>query len=456
MSTENKDRMAMPSGQHKMGPNTAVLAAYNPDDHGGAVAVPNVNAATYAFLEADQGEHAFGCGYSLSETVARLEADGKYSQAADIYARLSGPTIRVVEDQLKALEPKSDWACVFPSGMAALNTLVHTTLHHALGDSEDEPVRDVILHSPVLYGGTHALMHNVLLRWNFISVEADLSDPTKMKALIKQYGNRIGMVLCETPANPTLDMTDIQAVADILAEHYPNGHKPVFVVDNTFMGIFQNPLLHGADVAYYSCTKYMGGHSDLLAGALIGKDGRLARVKLFDGSLVDAPLFAGIMMLRTIGGWTTSSDVAQRLSVHLHTYRLRMKRQAAVATEVAQFLSTHEKVAHVGFPTMLSGKAKAIYAKQCDGPSGMIAFRLHEDTKEAAFKFLNALELIIRAVSLGSTRTLANHPSTWTHSDVNPADQARLGISGGLIRFSVGIEDHEDLINDLRQALEAV
>ncbi|MFH1132736.1 MAG: PLP-dependent aspartate aminotransferase family protein [Pseudomonadota bacterium] len=458
MTQKDKDDMQMQSGQSQPVNNTVALTAYNPYDYNGAVVVPNVTSSTFAFPRAEDGEHSFGCAYGLSETLERMDPDGTRPMM-DIYARLSNPAVRACEASMKALEPNSDWAFVFPSGMGALCTLVYSCCFQSLSceaDGSPGPKRDAIIHSRPLYGGTHAFMHAVVQRFGFVNVEVDFRDASALRKALETYGDRIGLVFCETPANPTLDMIDIRATREIMEEVFEGGRVPILAVDNTFMGIFQQPLGLGADIVLYSATKFLGGHSDLIAGFLVGRSGPTTKLKPFIGEVTDVPIEGAIMAMRTIGGYTTSSDVAQRLWTHMNTYPLRMRRESEVATVVAQWLATHPKIAEVRFPTLLTGEAKEVYERQCLGPSSMIAFRLDPDTKEAAFSFLNALKHCVRAVSLGCVHTYANHPATWTHSDIAPDDQASMGITPGLLRLSIGIEEPEDLIADLNQALNAV
>lgn len=439
---------------------TAPFASYNPYEHFGAVSLPNVHASTYAFEDSEDGEHAFGCAYGIADTVQRLDPQGTRKMHL-IYARLTTPTILACEKSMKALEPDADWAYLFPSGMGAITTLVQSVCHQAMDPNgtreEGRVVRDYVIHNVPIYGGTHALMHSLLRRWGFKNIELNLNDPNAVLPFLKKYGSRIAMILLETPANPTTDMVDIKAVRSLVDEVYGlNQYRPLLAVDNTFMGIFSHPLPLGADVVVYSATKYLGGHADLISGFLVGKNGPKTLVKPFMGSETFVDLSTAILGNRTICGYTPASDVAQRLWTHMQTYPMRMRRSAEVATQVAQFLAGHPKVTKVQHPSLLQGAAKELYERQCTGPSSMIAFTLAEDTKGAVFRLLNNMKLIVRAVSLGANRTLANHPATWTHSDITPEAQREMGITPGLIRLSVGIEEPEDLIADLEQALRFV
>lgn len=453
--------MAKKRDEKRIVSHTTAIASFKPDDHNGAVVTPNVNASTFTFPKAEDGELSFGCAYGLEETLQRIDPKGKLKKR-DIYARLSSPAVRDCEEMLKHIERTgsgkdnvADWALVFPSGMGALSTLVLATCFQSI-DGHPDSKRDIIVHSEPLYGGTHAFFNNVVQRFGFTNVPANFNDTVALRRLLKKYKDRIGLVFCETPANPTLNMIDIATTRSLMDKVFKGKNQPVLAIDNTFMGIFQQPLALGADVVLYSATKYLGGHSDLIAGFLVGKDGPVSKIKNFTDKVVEAPVSEVIKFIRTIGGYTTSSDVAQRLWTHMETYVLRMRRQAEVAKQVAEWLKTHPKVGDVFFPTLLKDKAKEVFERQCLGHGAMIAFTVLPANKEAAYRFLNALSHCLRAVSLGCVRTLVDHPATWTHSDIKPVRQLEMGITPAMIRLSIGIEDPKDIIADLKKAFEAV
>jgi methionine-gamma-lyase len=251
---------------------------------------------------------------------------------------------------------------------------------------------------------------------------------------------RVPIVYVETPANPTNAMVDIADLAAFAAGFAANGIKPVTVVDNTFLGpLWQHPLKHGADLVVYSATKFIGGHSDLIAGATLGTEQAMAPVRA----------------LRTFMGTMVSPWTGWLLMRSLETLKMRMTAQMKNARYVADFLNDHPKVRAVHYLGLLREEHPefAIYRKQCAGPGSLIAFEV-EGGEAAAFRLLNAFKLIKLAVSLGGTESLAEHPGTMTHSDVPPEDQRRMGITSGLVRISVGVEHFEDTIADLRQALD--
>mgnify|MGYP001558995237 CR=1 FL=1 len=453
-----QENMEMRGGQGTRVSNTAALTAYKPSEGKGAVQPAVVDASTFTFESAMVAKIAFAHAYGLTEVIQNLDPDGIYKDEL-IYARLSNPSIKTVEDMMQALEPGADWAFLFPAGMAETSALLVAACHHQLDVGQPglgTIRRDVVLYSHPVYGGTHALMEKIAPRFGFHAVAVDMRNIEAVRDAIKEFGGRVGLVYCETPANPTMSMVDIQGIADLLKEMCDKASRPIFAVDNTFGGIFQHPLLLGADVCAYSATKYLGGHSDLIGGFLVGKTGRTCELKSFDKGVVSAPLKNAVFAMRTIMGFTPSSEMAHKLFIHMQTYILRMRQQAQNATAVAEFLATHDKVEKVYFPTLLEGADAELYKKQMSGPSGMIAFELKDGSEERAFTFLDSLNVVLRAVSLGFVRSLAEHPRTQTHSDITVEEQEKMGITAGLIRLSIGLEEPEDIIADLDQAFAKV
>ena len=269
-------------------------------------------------------------------------------------------------------------------------------------------------------------------------VRAGTSAPARMRELIKEKGRPPRLVFVESPSNPTMVMTEIREVRKVADECGQGDQRPLVAVDNTFLGpVFQHPLQHGADLVLYSLTKFVGGHSDLIAGAVIGSNA----------------LIKGIKDMRTILGPMPAPFTAWLATRSLETVQLRMSRQAQTAEIIAEMLILHPAVADVTYPSLLGGKnpQRAIYKRQCNGPGGIISFDL--GTKKRAFKFLDSLAVATLAVSLGGNETLAEHPGTMTHADVAPERQRAIGIGDGLVRISVGIEDPKDLLADFEQAL---
>ena len=252
------------------------------------------------------------------------------------------------------------------------------------------------------------------------------------------------MIYLETPANPNNALFDMSGLSREVGEFYENkNEKEVIVaVDNTYMGpIWQHPLEHGADLTIYSATKYIGGHSDLIAGAVMGRQELMTRVKT----------------LRTFLGNMISPNTAWLLLRSLETLKLRMDKQCDNAQKVAAYLLENDKVEKVYYLGLLHPEEQGydIYQKQCEGPGAMISFDIIGGEKEA-FEFLNALKLIKLAVSLGSTESLVQHPMTMTHAGVDPEHRKKINITEKMIRISVGVENAEDIINDIKQAFKAV
>jgi methionine-gamma-lyase len=304
---------------------------------------------------------------------------------------------------------------------------------------------DLLLHSTPLYGGTDHFIHSFLEK---IGVHVLAFRPGQEQQevirLIEQSGrtDALSLIYVETPANPTNALIDI-GCCRVIANRFSTKEKPVFIaVDNTYMGpLWQHPLKLGADLSLYSATKYIGGHSDVIAGACLGKKELIARIKTLR-------TFLGNMA----GPWT-----GWLLLRSLETLKVRMEKQAHNAEQVAAFLQRHPKVEKVYYLGLIPDGTKehSIYKKQYSSPGAMLSFDIRGGEKEA-FAFLNALKLIKLAVSLGSTESLAEHPATMTHVGV-PADHRKeISITDKLIRLSIGVENAKDIIWDIEQALEKV
>ncbi len=405
----------------------AMSYGYDPALSEGAVKSPIFQTSTFAFSSAEAGKAFFEVAYGLREA-------GGGEQLGLIYSRLNNPDLEILEDRL-TLWDGAERAASFASGMAAITTSLLAYLRPG----------DVILYSAPLYGGSNHFMRHILPGWNIEAIPFPAGEPfgPLVPGLLAAIGDRpVGAVLVETPANPTNGLVDIAAVADFTRTLARGDRRPPLMVDNTFLGpIFQQPLAHGADIVLYSLTKYVGGHSDVIAGAALG------------GAAAMAPVRAMRTFLGTMAGpWT-----GWLLMRSLETLRLRMEAATRNAGEVARFLAAHPKVRRVNWLGLLpaADPMRAVYDRQCSGPGAMISFEVHGGEAEA-FRFLNALVLVKLAVSLGGTESLAQHPQTMTHADVDRADQARFGITPALVRLSVGIEDPGDLTADLDQALAAV
>lgn len=396
---------------------------YHPEWSEGAIKPPIFQTSTFVFKSAEEGKEFFQYAYGLAER------DPSRPMGL-IYSRLNNPNLEIVEDRLN-LWDRAEASAVFASGMAAISTSVLALV----------PTGSAVLFSRPVYGGTDYLMEHVLPAMDIVIREfpagAEADAVEQMVEELADAGTPVGMIFLETPANPTLMLTDIEDLAALA-----HRHGALCAVDNTFLGpLYQQPLAWGADLVLYSATKYLGGHSDLVAGVVLGGKELIDKIK----------------GLRTILGNMLEPFSAWLLLRSLETAKLRMTCSRKNAEKVAMWLARHPKVERVHFPGLeMEERQKEIYDKQCSGPGALLSFELAEDGEEAAFRFLNATRMIKLAVSLGANESLVEHPASMTHSDVPPEERRAIGISDSLIRLAVGIEHPNDLIADLERALEAV
>jgi len=353
-----------------------------------------------------------------------------------IYSRLNNPDLEILENRLCLWDDAEDCA-VFESGMSAISTAMMEFMKPG----------DLLLYSRPVYGGTDHFINHFLKKMN-ISAVGFLPNESKedIIARIEETGlaHNLAMIHIETPANPTNALIDISMCAEIKNYFSTDDKEVILSVDNTYMGpIWQHPLKHGADLVLYSATKYIGGHSDVIAGACLGSKELMARVK-------GLRTFLGNMA----GPWT-----GWLLMRSLETLKVRMDQQAFNAKHVAEFLKNHPKVEMVYYLGEMAENGtqneKEIINKQYSSYGAMIAFDI-KGGEEDAFKFLDSLSLIKLAVSLGGTESLAEHPQTMTHADVDQEAKEQLKITEKLVRLSIGVENYNDLITDIRQALDAV
>jgi methionine-gamma-lyase len=400
---------------------------YKPELSEGAIKCPIFQTSTFVFKTAEEGKAFFELAYGLRER-------GDAEEMGLIYSRLNNPDLEILENRLSLWEGADDCA-VFDSGLAAITTTFFEFLKPG----------SLLLHSGPVYGGTDHFIHHVLMQFDVQSVSftAD-EDKESIIAKVKASGraDKLGLVYVETPANPTNALIDISMCREI-ADYFstPDNHIHL-AVDNTYLGpIFQHPMKQGADAVLYSATKYIGGHSDVIAGACVGKAEVIKRIKT----------------LRTFMGNMAGPWTGWLLLRSLETLKIRMEEQARNAAKVNEFLINHPKVKQVYYLGNLKEGSQQyeIFKKQCYSPGAMISFDVVGGEKEA-FKFLNSLRLFTLAVSLGSTESLAEHPATMTHADVSKEDQTKLNITPSLVRLSIGVENANDLIWDITQALEAI
>ncbi len=402
---------------------------YKPSLSEGAIKCPIFQTSTFVFNNALEGKRFFELAYGLREKEQGEEL-------GLIYSRLNNPDLEILENRL-CLWDEADDCAVFESGMSAISTVMMEFLSPG----------DLLVYSRPVYGGTDHFIQHFLKRMKIQSV-GFLAGETKEEIIqrIEETGNSANLKLIhiETPANPTNAVIDIQLCAEI-KNHFSTAENQVILsVDNTFMGpVWQHPLKHGADLVLYSATKYIGGHSDIIAGACLGSFELMGRVKglrTFLGNMA-AP-FTGWLLMRS-----------------LETLKVRMDQQAENAQHVAAYLNNHPKVEAVYYlgNTHVNGTPaeREVIERQFTSFGAMIAFDVKGGEKEA-FQFLDNLKLIKLAVSLGGTESLAEHPQTMTHADVDPEDKKVMNITEKLVRLSIGIENYSDIISDIDQSLATI
>ena len=413
-----------------MRPESLMMSyGYKPSLSEGAIKCPIFQTSTFVFNSAMEGKRFFEVAYGLREK----EQD---EELGLIYSRLNNPDLEILENRLCLWDGAEDCA-VFESGMSAISTVMMEFLSPG----------DLLVYSRPVYGGTDHFIQHFLKKMKIQSVGFRAGE-TKEEIIqrIEATGNgkNLKLIHIETPANPTNAVIDIELCAEIKKHFSTSENKVVLSVDNTYMGpIWQHPLKHGADLVLYSATKYIGGHSDVIAGACLGSKELMGRVK-------GLRTFLGNMA----GPWT-----GWLLMRSLETLKVRMDQQATNAKFVAEFLNNHPKVEAVYYlgNTAKNGTQtdKEVIKRQFKSYGAMIAFDIVGGEKEA-FQFLDNLKLIKLAVSLGGTESLAEHPQTMTHADVDFEDKKAMNITEKLIRLSIGVENYNDIISDIEQALNSI
>jgi methionine-gamma-lyase len=401
-------------------PETAVLTrGFDPRLSVGSARPPVYRTSTYVFSSPEAAERAFGMVLGKIRPIS-----GEAPEL--IYARLNHPNAEIVEDQLVPLERGAGAAAVFNSGMAAIFTAIMGFLDRGRS----------LLYTQPLYGGTQHLIHQVLEPLGFVARPVRAGETAAITQAIASADD-LGLVLIETPSNPTLAMTDIAAAADAVHQH-PN--RPLLAVDNTLLGpTFQHPLMHHADLVIYSATKFLGGFSDLLAGAVLA---------------ADSDLIQRMRGMRALFGNILQADECWMLNSRLSTVRLRMERQSKNAQRIAEELAAHSKVERVFYPSLFTDREQLrIRDVQTDYPGSLFSLELRGG-RLAAFDFLRRLKIGRNAVSLGGVETLVCHPRTTTHSELSEAELADAGITEALVRISVGTEHWRDLLEDFTRALD--
>ncbi len=415
-------------GGRKLKPSTLMMGhGFDPMLSEGSLKPPIFLTSTFVFPNAAAGKRHF-------EGVT-----GKRPGGADglVYSRFNGPNQEILEDRLGIWENAED-ALAFSSGMSAIATLFLAMVKPG----------DTIVHSGPLYAATETLIARILGKFgvNWVDFPAGATREEIDAAMRKgtSLGN-VALIYLESPANPTNALVDVEAVAAsrdaIFADR---ADKPPIAIDNTFLGpVWAQPLKQGADLVVYSLTKYAGGHSDLVAGGVLGSKAHINTIRL----------------MRNTIGTICDPHTAWMLLRSLETLELRMTRAGENAAKVCEFLNNHPKVEKVGYLGFLDQQGDArqadIYRRHCTGAGSTFSLYLKGGEKEA-FAFLDTLKIAKLAVSLGGTETLASAPAAMTHLSVPDERKQALGITDNLVRISIGVEDADDLIADFEAALAAI
>lgn len=385
--------------------NSQLIHYSGHDDKYGSATVPIYQTSTFAFDSAEDGAACFAG-----------------TKEGYIYTRIGNPTVKALERQIALLEHGYDSVAV-SSGMAAVSTVYMALLSGG----------DHMISSAAVYGPSRVVMEQHFSRFGVQSSYVNSADVENIK---KEIRPNTKMIFIESPANPTMDITDIAACAEIA-----HSIGAILVVDNTFCSPYlQNPIDMGADVVLHSITKFINGHADIVGGVIIGKE------KIIYDKL-------RTMMVNM--GCNMDPHQAYLVIRGLKTLGIRVDRAQENAIEVAKFLENHPKIEWIKYPGLKSFAQKDLVEKQMKGPGTMISFGV-KGGLEAGKKLMNNVKMCILAVSLGGIETLIQHPASMTHSKMSPKTREDAGISEGLVRFSVGIENVGDIIGDLRKALEKI
>ncbi|MCE8514707.1 methionine gamma-lyase [Ruegeria pomeroyi] len=383
----------------------AIHHAYDPLDHEGALTPPLHLTSTFAFETAEAGGEMFAG-----------------ERQGHIYSRISNPTLDLLEQRIATLEG-AEAGLALSSGMGAITAVLWTLL---------SPGDEVIV-DKTLYGCTFSYMRHGLAKWGVTITHVDLTDPENLKTAIS---DKTRVVYFETPANPNMRLVDIATVSEIA---HRSGAS--VVVDNTYATPYlTRPIEMGADIVLHSATKYLGGHGDVVAGLVVGGAEQIAEIRLYGMKDMTGAVMAPFNAMLILRG--------------LKTLALRMDRHCASAQVVAEWLAAHPAVGEVYFPGLPSFAQHELANRQMAQPGAMIAFEL-KGGMDAGRAMMNRLNMIARAVSLGDAETLIQHPASMTHSTYTPEERAEHGISDGLVRLSVGLEEVEDILADLAQSLDA-
>jgi methionine-gamma-lyase len=406
----------------KIKPQTEIFSkGYDPQRSEGAAVPPVFRTSTFIFKTAAEGKRAFEIAYGL-DPIKTGESP------ALIYTRVNNPNSEILESKVTAWDG-AEAAALFSSGMGAISGTCLAFLRPG----------DTLIFADPVYGGTEYLFRHLLPAFGIKTIPFPAGSTKAEMEKLMANDPSVKVIYIEAPANPTNMLSDVPAARE-LADQYSTADKKILViVDNTFMGpIFSKPLQHGADILVYSATKFFGGHSDVVAGIAMGR----------------AALVGQIKVMRTILGSNSDPDSAWLIHRSLGTLQIRMEKQQESTLRIVEFLQSHPKVLGVAYPgsPSMGPRQVELWKQQCTGTGSLISFCIQGGEAEA-FRVLDAIQHIKMAVSLGGIESLIEHPSSMTHSDMTAEEKRHTGITENMIRLSVGLEDTDDLIEDLRQAL---
>ena len=395
----------MDEQEYKTMETKVIHAGQEPDPLFGGVSVPIYQSSTFAFQNAEQG-------------AARFAGREK----GYIYTRIANPTIKALEDSVAALE-NGYGGIATSSGMSAISTVLFGLLEKG----------SHLISTASVYGATRVMVENILSRFDVV---ADFTDTSKIDNIRRLIRSETKLLFIETPANPTLVLTDIAACAQLAREN-----NLLLVVDNTFASpIIQNPLDLGADIVIHSVTKFLNGHSDVVGGVIVPRE---------------ESIYQQLRKIMPLLGGNMDPHQAWLVLRGIKTLALRVEKSQENAFKLAQFLADHPQVAWVNYPGLKSHPQHDLARRQMRGFGAMICFGL-KGGYEAGKKMINSVKIATLAVSLGGVESLIQHPASMTHAGVPQKEKEQAGITDDLIRLSVGCEGFEDLKADLEQALSQV
>ncbi len=426
---KKKDYKNTKIGEHTLSPETLMMSyGYDPQYSEGSVKPPVFLTSTFAYETPEEGEESF-------HVMAGRKDATEGNVGGLIYSRFNHPNVEIIEDRL-AIYEGAERSIMFSSGMGAISAVLLSYLRPG----------DVLVQSAPLYGGTETLIRKFLPEFGIkTSGFADGLDEDGMLQSFRHAAKmgRLAMIFIETPSNPTNSMVDFEALLRCVDTiRHETGYRPLTVCDNTLLGpVFQRVVPQGIDIALYSVTKYIGGHSDLVAGAVCGSQATLKPIRSLRGAM----------------GLNLDPHTSWMISRSLETLSIRMERAAQSGKKVAQWIASNPYIkAEMHHPDFNDNPTyRAVFERQCSGPGSTFSFTL-DASKADVFRLINALQIFKSAVSLGGSESLVCHPASTTHSGVSPELRALSGVTDGLLRLSIGLENADDLIVALDHAFKSV